>query len=66
MSQVAQVYAHLKKAKLTSMQAFSKFQITRLADVIFKLRGQGYDIETIMLDGNGTKYAQYKLNKAKE
>jgi hypothetical protein len=64
MTKIDSVFAHLKKGKtITSWQAFELFRATRLADIVFKLRAKGFDIATIMLDGNGTRYAKYKLNR---
>jgi aryl carrier-like protein len=64
MTKIDLVFAHLKKGKtITSWQAFELFRATRLADIVFKLRAKGFDITTIMLDGNGTRYAKYKLNR---
>lgn len=51
---------------ITSMQAFEKYGITRLAAVIFDLRELGYDIDTVMVEGQNrygetTRYAKYVL-----
>ena len=44
---------------ITSMQAYH-LGITRLADVVFKLRKAGVVIETIPHVANGTTYAEYR------
>ena len=44
---------------ITSMQAY-RLGITRLADVVFKLRKAGVVIETIPHVANGTTYAEYR------
>lgn len=50
---------------ISSMEAWSKFHITRLADVIFKLRKRGYDIVTEDCTGRNEygvyNYAVYRL-----
>lgn len=56
----------LKKAPLTSMEAFVEFGITRLGARIFELREEGYDIETIPMSitnrlGARCTYAKYVL-----
>jgi hypothetical protein len=62
MSKTAAVLAHLKKGKtITSWQAFEKFRATRLADIIFKLRGQGYNIGTELVEDGSTRFARYRL-----
>jgi hypothetical protein len=66
MTKTDAVFAHLKKGKtITSWQAFELFRATRLADIVFKLRGRGYDITTFLIEANGSRYAKYKLEKQK-
>ncbi|MBO6272870.1 DNA-binding protein [bacterium] len=60
------VLEHLKKyGHITSMEAITKYRITRLASVIFRLRKLGYNIDTIEKNGkNGYgayTYADYIL-----
>jgi len=58
---------HLKAyGSITSMEAFEKYGITRLAARIKELRDDGYNIITHMMDGQNrygeaTKYAKYVL-----
>lgn len=64
MSKQAAVLAHLKRGRtITSWQAFEQFRATRLADIIFKLRGQGYNITTELVEDEKTRYARYRLVK---
>lgn len=60
-----QVLRHiLTEGSITSMQAFSEYQITRLSSVIYDLRYlHGVPIKTIMLDGNNCKYAKYIIGE---
>lgn len=49
---------------ITSMEAFKLFGATRLSSIIFSLRKQGYDIETIDMEcvdryGHICRYAKY-------
>lgn len=51
---------------LTSMTAWEKWGVTRLAAIIHNLRNAGYDIETVRVDtvtrfGEHTNYARYIL-----
>lgn len=53
---------------ITSMDAFKKFGATRLSSLIFSLRKQGYNIETIDMEcvdryGHLVRYAKYVLKE---
>ena len=67
MSQHDIVLEHLKEhGSIASMEAFTKYYITRLSAVIFDLRADGYEIETNMVhkkrkSGEQVHYAVYKL-----
>lgn len=64
-TQKKRVLAHLiKYGRITSNEAFTWYGITRLADVIFRLRKDGYEIETIDTEslnryGEKCRYATY-------
>ena len=61
------VLTHLKtKPSITSQEAFTKYGITRLSAIIFKLRQEGYPITTkkkhgINRYGNTVSYGEYML-----
>ena len=62
------VLEHLQKhGSITSMEAWSQYHITRLADVIFKLRKRGYCITTEDCTGKNEyglyTYANYRLEE---
>lgn len=65
----AQVKSHLENhGTITSWQAIQQYGATRLSDIIFRLRKQGYDIETkneLTKDRNGNtcNYAKYILHR---
>ena len=65
MSQKEQVLKYLKEHEsITSIQAFKKFNVTRLSSIIFNLREEGYDITTEYRKGkNRGVYGAYWLNK---
>lgn len=52
---------------ISSMEAWEMFHITRLADVIYKLRKKGHEIFTVTEAGTGDygayTYARYYLDK---
>ena len=45
------------------MEAFRFYSITRLADVIFKLRNRGYDIDTETVRNGSVSFARYRLKQ---
>lgn len=52
------VLEHLKRAgTITSVEAFKQYGITRLASCINRLRNMGYDIRTVMIEGE-TRYGE--------
>lgn len=66
MPQTVLVLAHLKsKGSITPREADKLYSITRLADVIFKLRKQHHIISTLTHDtnkfGRPCRYATYTL-----
>lgn len=67
MAQWQIVLDHMRKyGGITSNEAFVKYGITRLSDVIFKLRKKGYVIDTVPQCnknrfGKKVHYALYKL-----
>jgi hypothetical protein len=69
LTQKQKVLRHLKEiGEITPLQAFFDYSIMRLAAHIFKLKEDGYNIDTKMLKsknkfGEPVRYAQYKLNE---
>lgn len=69
MNQITAVLNHLQEhGNITSLEAIDFYGATRLADIIFKLRKRGYDIETINCTGKtrfGTvcNYAKYVMKE---
>ena len=62
-TKIAMVANHLvSKKSITSWKAIELYQATRLANIIFNLKQQGWDISTTMrYEANGTRYAIYHL-----
>ena len=59
-TQIDLIHAHLKEhGKISPLQALRDFGCMRLADVIYKLRGYGHEIETTWRKQKGKKYAVY-------
>ena len=66
MSQRTEILLHLKKhGRITPLQALNQYKCFRLADVIYRLRGQGWPIATRMVEDpvSGGRYAQYWLRR---
>ena len=63
MTQAQVILNYLSCGKtLTSMEAFHKFQVTRLPDRIRDLRAQGYTVFTEMIRlPSGKRVAEYRL-----
>jgi hypothetical protein len=66
MSKSNQVLMHLQKKPITSWEAITKYRVTRLADVIFKLKKRGHNIVTWMVDDGEVRFARYYLVKEKK
>ena len=68
-SQTQEIIAFLRKNKsITSLQAFNRFNATRLSGIIFVLRKRGFGIDTEIVQdknryGHLTNYAIYHLTK---
>ena len=67
-SQKSEVLKYMKSHKkgITSLQAIQLFGATRLSDIIFKLRKDGYEIRTEEVTtknryGHSTTFARYIL-----
>jgi hypothetical protein len=62
-SKINLVAKHLiSKKKITSWQAIEHYHATRLADIIFTLKAEGWDIVTNMVkEPSGVRYAVYRL-----
>jgi len=62
-TKINQVAQHLiKKRKITSWEAIERYHATRLADIIFTLKGKGWNIITEMVkEPSGVRYAVYHL-----
>lgn len=49
---IARIEKHLMThKKITSMEAFEKYKVTRLSSIIYDLRSKGYPIKTTMVEG---------------
>jgi len=62
-TKINQVAHHLiNKKKITSWEAIERYHATRLADIIFDLKAEGWDIITDMVkEPSGVRYAVYRL-----
>ena len=62
-SKINLVAKHLiSKKRITSWQAIERYHATRLADIIFTLKAEGWNIVTNMVkEDSGVRYAVYRL-----
>lgn len=69
MSQANIIINHMnRKGSITSLEAFDRYGITRLAARIHDLRARGIDIRTVRIDhinryGEHCQYAKYVLKE---
>lgn len=55
----------ISKKKITSWEAIERYHATRLADIIYDLKAEGWDIVTDMVkEPSGVRYAVYRLLSA--
>jgi hypothetical protein len=66
MSKINQVLTHLQKKPITSWEAITLYHATRLADIVFRLKQQGHNIVTWMVDDGEVRFARYYLVKDKK
>ena len=70
-SKKSEVLRHLQeKGSITSLQAIELYGATRLSDIVYKLKKEGYDIiteynNTLDRYGNRCNFANYVLVKPK-
>ena len=53
----------LKRGKITSWEAITKFRATRLSDIIYKMRKRGYAVGGKWVRYNRQRYMVYTLEK---
>lgn len=67
MSKTQKILKYLERQKtITSLEAFRKFNVTRLSAIIYNLRKRGYKITTETKCKNGTLYAVYHFKGRKQ
>ena len=50
--------------KITSWEAIERYHATRLADIIYVLKSEGWDIMTEMVKQDGVRFAVYRYISA--
>jgi hypothetical protein len=62
MTQTEQIRAHLLSGRdITPLEALDQYGCLRLAARVSDIREEGHDIETIIEERNGKRYARYRL-----
>lgn len=54
----------ISKRKITSWEAIDRYHATRLADIIYVLKSEGWDIITEMVKQDGVRFAVYRYISA--
>lgn len=54
----------ITKRKITSWEAIERYHATRLADIIYVLKSEGWDIMTEMVKQDGVRFAVYRYISA--
>ena len=61
-TQTMLILKHLKRnGNITTMEAFKDYNATRLSAIIFRLREEGFDIDTKKMNKNGKYFGKYVL-----
>jgi len=55
----------IENGSITSWEAITNFRATRLSAIIFNLRKR-YDIDTVMIESEGSRYGRYYLRGVKD
>lgn len=62
MTQTDQIRAHLLSGRdITPLEALDQYGCFRLAARVSDIREEGHDIQTIIEERNGKRYARYRL-----
>ena len=62
MTQTEQIRAHLLSGRdITPLEALDQYGCFRLAARVSDIREEGHDIQTIIEERNGKRYARYRL-----
>jgi len=51
-----------QRERITQIDAFRRWGVTRLASIVHNLRKAGHDVQTNMIENGRTKYAEYFLS----
>ncbi len=60
-SQKKKVLRHLKFNPITPLEALNRYGCFRLADVVYKLKQDGHNITTELVQDGEKRYAKYRL-----
>lgn len=64
-SQDKNILKHLKNKSITPLEALKKYGCFRLSAIIYRLKKEGYKIDTVMIYNKRKRYAKYFLIKNK-
>lgn len=65
-TQQQKIFAHLQSNPITGLIAWEQYGVYRLSSLINRIRKQGHQIETEMIQAEGHTFAKYSLLKLKQ
>ena len=61
-TQTVKILRHLKRyGSITSLDAFENYRATRLSAIIYRLREEGFDIDTRRIQQKEANFGKYEL-----
>lgn len=66
MTQQQQIFNHLQSKPITGLEAWKEYGVYRLSSLINRIRKQGYEVLTEMIEMDGHTFAKYSLQKLKK
>ena len=66
MTQQQQIFKHLQRKSITGLEAWKEYGVYRLSSLIHRIRKEGYQVKTTMIEMDGHTFAKYSLLKLKK
>lgn len=66
LTQQQKILAHLQTNSITGLEAWTKYGVYRLSSLINRIRKQGHEVLTEMIEMDGHTFAKYSLLKLKQ
>lgn len=66
MTQQQQIFKHLQRRSITGLEAWKQYGVYRLSEMIRRIRKDGHEVKTTMIEMDGHTFAKYSLLKLKK